>query len=70
MFRKTVIAIVATATIAAVALPTAAFAKKGHHHRHGAFVIGLNFVGNDYSDCGWEWVRVSRHYVKKVYVCY
>ena len=71
MFRKTVIAIVATATLVAVALPTAASAKKwGHHHRHGGFVVGLNFIDNDYSNCGWEWVRVSRHYVKKVYMCY
>ena len=46
MFRKTIVALAATAAIAAVALPSSASAKKwGHKHGWYGAGIALGFVG-------------------------
>ena len=64
MFRKSIIAIAAVATIAAVALPSAASAKKwrgGHHHFRsfaGVTVLGTGLVA---SSCyKYRWVETRR----------
>ena len=64
MFRKTIIATAAIATLAAAALPSTASA---HRFRHHGFGIGLGFVGAGIYAGGcqtvYEW-RVNRrgHY--------
>lgn len=60
MFRKLTLALVAAASLGAMALaPTTASAggfiwpgyHPHHHWGHGGFGIGIGFVGNGYSDC-------------------
>jgi hypothetical protein len=75
MFRKTIIATAAIATLAAAALPSTASAHRFRHHGHG-FGIGLGFVGAGIYAGGcqtvYEW-RVNRrgHYVQvPVTYCY
>jgi hypothetical protein len=65
MFRKTTVALAATAIVAATALaPTAASAKwwnHHHHHHHGigaAIVLGSTLLASQASDC---------YLVKRVY---
>jgi hypothetical protein len=74
MLRKTVLAIAAAATIAAVAAPSAVFAKggHGHHHHHKDFGISIGVpygYGYGYSpyyvdegpDCYFKKVKVWSH---------
>jgi hypothetical protein len=76
MFRKTIIATAAIATLAAAALPSTASAHRFRHHGHG-FGIGLGFVGAGVYVGGgcqtvYEW-RVNRrgHYFQvPVTYCY
>ncbi len=83
MFRKSLIALAALATVSAAAMaPTAASAKgwKGgwHHHHHGyGYGIGLGLVGAGiaaevaYSGC-WTKRWVDTPYgprLRRVYVC-
>jgi hypothetical protein len=73
MFRKTIIATAALATLAAAALPSTASA----HRRHHGFHIGLGFVGPGAYVAGgcqtvYEWRR-GRHgrlYQVPVTYCY
>jgi hypothetical protein len=59
MFRKVTLALVAAASLSAMALaPTAASAKPwgggwggGFHHHHWGPGFGIGFVGGGYSDC-------------------
>ena len=63
MFRKTLIAITATADLAIAALPSTASAKKWNHHHYGhgfAYgVIGLGLIGAGYvATCNrYQWVE-------------
>jgi hypothetical protein len=81
MFRKSLFALAALATVSAAALaPTAASAKpwgKGWHHHHG-YGLGLGLVGAAivadaaYSSC---WVKrwVDTPFgprLRRIYVCY
>ena len=76
MFRKTLIALAATATVGAAALvPTSASAKGihmgGHGWGHGFGGFGITVVDPGYSCLQTQWVRVApRTYVKQlVNVC-
>ena len=74
MFRKTVIATAAIATLAAAALPSTASA---HRYRHHGFGIGIGFIDTGIYVGGgcrtvYEW-RINRrgHYVQvPVTYCY
>jgi hypothetical protein len=69
MFRKSVLAVAAAATIAAALIPTAASA---HVFRYrywgygGPFVAAPLVVG---ASC-WQWVQTPYGYLKKAWVCY
>ena len=70
MFRKTIIAIAATATLTAAALPSTASAKKWHgHHGFYAGVIGLGLIGASVaSTCyRYQWVE-TRYGMRRVLV--
>ena len=78
MFRKTIIALAATATVSAAAfIPTAASAKgihmggHGWGHGFGFGGFGITVVDPGYSCLQTQWVRVGyRTYVKQlVNVC-
>jgi len=64
MFRKTIIATAAIATLAAAALPSTASAHRYRHHGHG-FGIGIGFIDTGIYVGGgcrtvYEW-RMTRH---------
>ena len=73
MFRKSVIAIAAIATLTAAALPSTASA---HRFRHHGFGIGLGFVGAGVYAGGcqtvyeWRQTRHGRLYQVPVTYCY
>jgi hypothetical protein len=70
MFRKTIIAIAATATIAAAALPSTASAHRWRgHHGFYAGVIGLGLIGAGLaSTCyQYQWVE-TRFGLRRVLV--
>jgi len=74
MFRKTIIATAAIATLAAAALPSTASAHR-RHHGHG-FGIGIGFVGAGIYAGGcqtvyeWRQTRHGRLYQVPVTYCY
>jgi hypothetical protein len=69
MIRKTIIAIAATAAVAAAALPTAASAKHWHRgYGWGGVYIGVVDVG--YSCYGYEWRQNRRGQWYQVLVRY
>ena len=75
MFRKTIIATAAIATLVAAALPSTASAHR-RHHGHG-FGIGLGFVGPGVYVGGgcqtvyeWRQTRHGRLYQVPVTYCY
>jgi hypothetical protein len=73
MFRKTIIATAAIATLAVAALPTTASA---HHFRHGGRGFGIGFggiyVGGGGCQTVYEWRRTrhGRLYQVPVTYCY
>jgi hypothetical protein len=73
MFRKTIIATAAIATLVAAALPSTASA---HRFRHHGFGIGLGFVGAGIYAGGcqtvyeWRQTRHGRLYQVPVTYCY